>query len=600
MLPPDNFFYFAILFTINIACATYLYFTYNRNRLLFLNAIGFLFVAMRCSSEYYLQTLDDYETAYQLTLIHSFFTTFAGLVMWGSAWYYIRPFKDHPKEKRFDNIFLTLLMGLQIPIYYNFLNRISFKLHTVKIDGYWQFQTDYSTWMTYYLFTVSFLYSLLMIVLFIIDYRRTKNDRFYKIILIIIFTIFPVLIYYNLMRADASTVSYSIPNISIFYTINMIIANWFYTNYRLFKDDSDLIIGDTFNSISDLVIFTETDLIIKQYNQPAKEILGIDEHHGNIINILSGKRRGLDEEHRAFIERLMKNPGLEESISLMIRDEERLFTIKSTEYLKNGQLFGYTFTIRDITDRKKQEILIKDKNEKLEELNLIKDQIFAIIGHDLKSPARAFIGISKKVNYLLGIKDYQRLNELSDVIEQDAIKLNGLTENLMGWAMTQKQIMPYQPREMELLSIIQSVEELFDKMIAKKEIQLVNKVDEDVRCYADYNAVQAIIRNIVDNAIKYTPVGGTITISALSEIERVHILIRDTGWGMQNDQLESLFLLRKNKSKRGTEGEKGTGLGMYLVKQLVEMNKGTIQVSSQIGMGTSFNLTFPIKIPEPS
>ena len=260
MFLPDNFIYFALLFGVNVSVAVYLFFTYSRNNILLMNAFGFLLLAARSCTEYYLPQVEDYQTAYQITLTHSFFTSIAAAILWVSAWVYIRPFKNHSQEKLFDQIYFVIFTLVHIPVVYFLMNRIVFKLHETKIDGYWKFSTDYSGYSAYIFFFVMIFFSIVTVFLFIVDYKRSKENRISKIFMILIFIIFPILVYFNIMNANPNVITYSIPNTVIFYTINIMIANWFFNDYRLFSDTSEEIIGDTFNSISDAVIFTESNL----------------------------------------------------------------------------------------------------------------------------------------------------------------------------------------------------------------------------------------------------------------------------------------------------------------------------------------------------
>ena len=121
-----------------------------------------------------------------------------------------------------------------------------------------------------------------------------------------------------------------------------------------------------------------------------------------------------------------------------------------------------------INSRRKNK-LIAIQNTQLKELNNTKDYIFGIIGHDLRKPAIAFRGITKKVNYLLKNKEYDTLSKLGSEIERDAIALNNLTDSLLGWALAQKNVLPYNPDTINLQEIIREVEELFNRIIADKK-----------------------------------------------------------------------------------------------------------------------------------
>jgi len=249
--------------------------------------------------------------------------------------------------------------------------------------------------------------------------------------------------------------------------------------------------------------------------------------------------------------------------------------------------FGFFWNSR----RKNQ--LISHKNLQLEQLNLTKDRIFAIIGHDLRKPALAFRGIASKVNYLLKKQDFTTLNALGAQIEQDAYALNQLTDNLLSWALSQKNVLPHNPVMLPLAEEVAEVLTIFTAAALEKQVEINTDIPADLAVYADQNALRAIIRNLVDNALKYTHAGGKVTITATNVPEGVTLQVADTGVGMPEEKLRDIFLLQKEKSERGTTGEKGVGLGLHLVYELVKMNQGAIQAFSRVGEGTRFAVLLP-------
>ncbi len=236
---------------------------------------------------------------------------------------------------------------------------------------------------------------------------------------------------------------------------------------------------------------------------------------------------------------------------------------------------------------------IRQQTEKLKEQDAVKSRIFAIVGHDLRKPAIAFRGITKKINYLIKKQDFDRIQGLGKNLEDNANALSKLTDNLLNWALTQRDVMPYQPREIQVLEIAEGVKEFFGAMLDDKQLQLRIEVPEYIYAYADQNALNTIIRNLVDNAIKYTPKEGTITIGAEAEEKFIKLFVKDTGVGIPSEKIQSIFELQKNKSEQGTQGEKGTGLGLHLVNELVRLNQGKIEVESTMHKGTMFLIYLP-------
>ena len=242
----------------------------------------------------------------------------------------------------------------------------------------------------------------------------------------------------------------------------------------------------------------------------------------------------------------------------------------------------------------KQKKLISEKNNQLASLNTTKDQIFSIIGHDLRKPAVAFNNISESINYLIQNEDYDTLKQMGTEIERDGFALQKLTDNLLNWALSQRDVLPYKPSSFNLRAKTEEVFSSFHRAANEKGLILTNEVSVGTTIYADPNATFTILMNLIDNAIKFTSRGGQVTVESSQVDGKVQLLISDTGVGMQQDQLVDMFVLSQGKSHKGTEGEKGTGLGLHLVNELVKMNKGEIQGESQLGTGTTFRVRLPM------
>ncbi len=236
------------------------------------------------------------------------------------------------------------------------------------------------------------------------------------------------------------------------------------------------------------------------------------------------------------------------------------------------------------------EQVVEERTQQLQELNHTKDRIFAILGHDLRKPAIAFRGIAKKVNYLLKRKDYDTVTLIGENIEKNAFALNKLVDNLLNWALTQKNALPHNPEYVSIKPAIEEVNILFSQIAIDKKIDLELDIQNDLKVWVDRNGFLTVLRNLVDNALKYTDKDGNVTISAQKENGNIHIMVSDSGTGIPKEKLNSLFELKKNKSKMGTAGEKGTGLGLHLVHELVKLNGGKISVDSQLNEGTTFTL----------
>ncbi len=234
----------------------------------------------------------------------------------------------------------------------------------------------------------------------------------------------------------------------------------------------------------------------------------------------------------------------------------------------------------------------QSQNIQLTQLNQTKDKFFGIIAHDLKSPLIGLQGVGEQVDYYLKKRDSDRLQQVTENISDTTKRLNELLDNLLNWALLQNGMIPYHPGKVNIGEVSDAVLRLLQPIADQKGIQLINEVHKGCLVYADKKAVDTIIRNLVSNALKYTEENGTVSIRVQDEDDRLNILINDTGTGISAEQVPEIFNLKK-ESKVGTRGEKGSGLGLVLCKELVELNKGSIKVESTVGLGSTFSFDLP-------
>ena len=236
---------------------------------------------------------------------------------------------------------------------------------------------------------------------------------------------------------------------------------------------------------------------------------------------------------------------------------------------------------------------IASQNLQLQELNATKDKFFGIIAHDIRSPIVALDGVGDLMEYYVKKDDKDKLKRLAGRVDSTAKQLGGLLDNLLKWALLQQGVIPYHPKSLSVDEVTQNTLAMFQNNAEAKGVKLRSNIDASLKVNADESALNTILRNIVSNAIKFTPSGGTVSISTEMKNEKVFININDTGTGISAEKLKTLFTLEK-KSEKGTAGEKGTGLGLTLVKELAELNKGILNVSSQLNEGSQFSVGLPM------
>jgi len=240
----------------------------------------------------------------------------------------------------------------------------------------------------------------------------------------------------------------------------------------------------------------------------------------------------------------------------------------------------------EITERKKGEVRLK-------ELNANKDKFFSIISHDLRSPFTAITGLSTFLLSEFNSLTNEELREYIATIDKSSKRVYGLLENLLDWSRVQTGRMIFKPEIFNMNTIVAEVIKLFEINFENKNIIVDFKNIKGSLVFADYEMVYTILRNLVSNAIKFTQVNGSVEIKLKQQPDSVLVSIIDDGIGMDEETLAKLFRIDVQYTTSGTIQEKGSGLGLILCKELVEMNKGKIWVESNKETGTTFNFILP-------
>ena len=242
-------------------------------------------------------------------------------------------------------------------------------------------------------------------------------------------------------------------------------------------------------------------------------------------------------------------------------------------------------TLADITRNKQAEIALK-------EANALKDQLFSIIGHDLRSPISSIKQLSELLLTTRHAMDESVIVEALEAMKKTSDETLDLLVNLLNWARSQ-QSETFKPVITDVHQIIDQVVSLSQGIARSKDITLHADVTNDALVMVDVEMLKTALRNLVSNSIKFTPNAGTVMINAESEKDFVKITISDTGVGIAKKDIPKLFDDKLVFTTPGTNQEKGTGLGLKMVKKFVEKNGGSISVESVPGQGTAFSLTFP-------
>ena len=255
----------------------------------------------------------------------------------------------------------------------------------------------------------------------------------------------------------------------------------------------------------------------------------------------------------------------------------------------------WTGFLEDITERKCAEELLQQKNNELQQLNAQKDKFFSIIAHDLKSPFNSIIGFSGILLEKVNEKDIDGLREYAEIITHSSQKAMNLLMNLMVWSHSQTGRMNFNPEYFDLKSLLWEVLEIYKDNAAQKSIHINQEISIQSPVYGDKGMLSTILRNLLSNALKFTPDGGNIQIIVHVSSTEVSVSIKDSGIGMKPALIEKLFRIDSSYTQPDTKGERGTGLGLVICKEFVDKHKGRINIESEPGEGSVFQIILPNK-----
>jgi PAS domain S-box-containing protein len=309
----------------------------------------------------------------------------------------------------------------------------------------------------------------------------------------------------------------------------------------------------------------------------------------NIIGLV-GISRDITERREKEIELQKFTRELEETKKSLERKTFELIKVNQDLLLSRGELEKYSAQLSD------QNKILRESEMRLKNLNMQKDKFVSIISHDLRNPFASLLGHAELLQLLWKeTPEDKKLNYIGAIYNAAKHQLNQLN-NLLEWAKFSDGRMPFKPRLINISDIIKKSQESLSGIKQKKNIGFINNVDERINILGDKNLLYRLFENLIGNALKFTPQDGSIWINTnyVEDHNQVFISLRDNGIGIPEEILPSLFKLEGKVSRTGTSGEPGTGLGLILCKEIVELHQGIITASSKPGEGSTFTLNLAL------
>jgi PAS domain S-box-containing protein len=350
------------------------------------------------------------------------------------------------------------------------------------------------------------------------------------------------------------------------------------------------------DNLPDHIYFKDNESHFLRVNKALAQFLGLNDPAQAIkktdFDFFTGEHALQAYEDEQKIIRTGQLLSTEEKETHHDRPDTWVSTIKLPLSDKDGNIIGTFGISRDITKNKLAEEEIKLKNELLQIINSEKDKFFSILAHDLRGPLSAFVSATQIIAEEIQTMGIEEIKEITLSMKTSATNIYSLLENLLEWSRLRRGVMDFIPEKINLKKKIEECVAVLSESARKKGIEILISIPEIIDVLADSLMFDTVIRNLISNAIKFTPVGGKVTLTAgYIEDHTVEIKISDSGIGMTPELKDKLFLLNEKTSRKGTEGEPSTGLGLLLCKEFIEKHNGRIRVESEVGKGSTFSFT---------
>jgi PAS domain S-box-containing protein len=248
-------------------------------------------------------------------------------------------------------------------------------------------------------------------------------------------------------------------------------------------------------------------------------------------------------------------------------------------------------------ERKKAEEEILLKNSQLQKTNAEKDRFFSILAHDLRGPLSSFVGATQIISDEIQTMDIGEIKDITLRMKTSANNLYNLLENLLEWSRLKRDGMDFVPVKLNVKEKVEACIDVLSESARRKGIGTFISIPDHLEVFADNHMFDTVIRNLVSNAIKFTRVGGKVTVKAEQKSDRsIEVKISDSGIGMTPELKNKLFLIDEKTNRHGTEGEPSTGLGLLLCKEFIDKHNGKIWAESEVGKGSVFSFIIPESI----
>jgi CheY-like chemotaxis protein len=321
----------------------------------------------------------------------------------------------------------------------------------------------------------------------------------------------------------------------------------------------------------------------------------IEKMPGGIFSLIFDEDTSLVKRNIGEFETNPKKKSMQHIYRILDKEQKPKW-IKESIYVdrdEHGRILKHFSIFCDINSIKENEEEFKSKAEHLREINQAKDRFISIVSHDLRAPFTSLLGFSEILLNENELSDEEKQEYLTYIYDASQNQLQ-LINYLLEWSRLQTGRIQMEIKRLNLRLVVSTCIATLIGNAIRKDIELKQDIPEDIFIHADEKLISQAITNLLSNALKFTPKGKSVTVTVEKfKIGMIELIVKDQGRGIAEKDQEKIFRIDQKFTLEGTDGEKGSGLGLTLVKEIVEKHKGEIWFYSKLDEGTEFHVTIP-------